>query len=600
MPRQRIPVILLCLLCAIGVTALQVRRQTALLAPAADAPLRPTALPEGRFAAPPPSPGPHLPPAPDASPTPAGPQVAPPPAARLIDQQRFFYEPGVYVPELQAWLDAQPGPLKQMRATIGAREHTFAEVLSSQTTLYSLNPKVILALIELQSGVISDAAPTEERVAFLLGYRGENESRAGWMSQLRWAIRELHRAQRDFPAAPELVFADESHAPLPADMRLADYAIARVLAATTTPGELPAKLDAFVRIYTQLFGDPRAPLEHLPPPAAPFLSFPAEDIPATTSFFDHDAPFLTQNGTTLIYRGDRSAHYSYDGHDGWDFAMLPPEAVLAAAEGEVVFAGSSDDGCGIAQAVILDHGNGYRTLYWHLTRPTVERGQRVARGEVIGIVGSTGCSTGPHLHFQVQYLGRDVDPSGWCGAPEADPWAVHPAGQRSVWLWRDVPNPCALPAEAIVVHATDPAFKRLGHGWQEAAPGLNGAALGVLSAPRDAPELTVGVWRPELPAAGRYRVLAWIPYILNGRNDARAARYVIGHADGTGDTRQVTISQWNIASGWGWADLGTYDFDPARAPFVGLIADDREAGNNVWYDAMVWLPVAGATTAAAP
>jgi hypothetical protein len=82
-----------------------------------------------------------------------------------------------------------------------------------------------------------------------------------------------------------------------------------------------------------------------------------------------------------------------------------------------------------------------------------------------------------------------------------------------------------------------------------------------------------------------------VPFILNGSNDARAVRYVVGHAAGSAELVEVLISQWDVASGWGWADLGTHTFDPAQSPFVGLRATDKEAGNNVWYDAIVWIPV---------
>jgi murein DD-endopeptidase MepM/ murein hydrolase activator NlpD len=367
-----------------------------------------------------------------------------------------------------------------------------------------------------------------------------------------------------------------------------------VLSATTTAGELPSKLDggeqSFVATYTRLFGDPRDAPQNWPKPADPFLTLPMEYVHETTSFFDHDAPFLAQNGSTWIYRGDNDAQFSYDGHDGWDFAMLPPEPVLAAADGVVVFAGNSDDGCGVAHVVIMDHQNGYRTLYWHLSRPTVEPGP-VKRGDVIGIAGSSGCATGPHLHFQVQYLGRDVDPAGWCGPKNGDPWAQHPAGQKSAWLWRDLPSPCGLPSNAVVVDTTDRSFKRVGDGWDELVGGIGGTALYTASQTQASNSLTIGVWRPNLPKAGTYRVLAWVPYIINGKNDARSVRYFVGHADGSGDAQTVPISQWDIGSGWGWADLGTYSLDPSRQPFVGLRSTDKEAGNNVWYDAVVWIPV---------
>src|SRR5439155_1512985 len=61
--------------------------------------------------------------------------------------------------------------------------------------------------------------------------------------------------------------------------------------------------------------------------------------------------------------------------------------------------------------VMLDHGNGVRSLYGHLKRHDVKVGQRVAKGQVIGLVGSTGRSTGPHLHYEVLMAGKPVDPS---------------------------------------------------------------------------------------------------------------------------------------------------------------------------------------------
>lgn len=593
----RIPLISGCLLVAILVTALLVQRQTALQPVANAAAPRPTSpvdVPpdsaETAQALPPGVEGPVQP----AAPTPTlRPEVPPPaaPRATLIDKQRLFYEPDFYGAQIQAFLETQPGPLKGFRAQIGDQQESFADILSSQATYFSVNPKVLLALIEQQSGLLTNPAPSEDQVRYMLGYRGENDRYAGWAEQLRWARREVAKAQQEFPNAPELVYADQSRSALPAGLTVADYAVMRVLAATTTPNNLPGKLDqgdrSFVATYTRLFGDPREPPQNWPEPAAPFLSLPMDQPHQVTSFFDHEAPFLQPNGSIVTYRGDRSEQLSYDGHDAWDYAMTPPEQVLAAADGTVVFAGNAADGCN-TRAVVIDHGNGYRTLYWHLSSWSVKPGP-IKRGDPVGVVGSTGCVTGPHLHLGVQYLGRGTDPAGWCGPKGEDVWAKHPAGQISTWLWRDMPSPCALPTNAIMVDTTDSGFKRVGEGWEEAAPGFGGTALYVPSTLPNNGQLRVGVWRPTLPKAGKYRVLAWIPYILSDLKDAGAAQYVVGHADGSGDTRQVTISQWDTGN-W-WADLGVYEFDPARAPFVGLTADDEEAGNNVWYDAVIWIPV---------
>lgn len=74
----------------------------------------------------------------------------------------------------------------------------------------------------------------------------------------------------------------------------------------------------------------------------------------------------------------------------------------------VEYAGENGDGYG--KHVILDHGYGYESLYGHMFKTKVRRGQKVKRGEVIGWVGSTGKSTGPHCHYEVIKNGEKLDP----------------------------------------------------------------------------------------------------------------------------------------------------------------------------------------------
>lgn len=89
---------------------------------------------------------------------------------------------------------------------------------------------------------------------------------------------------------------------------------------------------------------------------------------------------------------------------------LPP--VLAADSGKVIASGWPA-GSGYGNRVIIDHGNGYQTLYGHLLRIYVESGQTVKKGDQIGQMGSTGRSTGPHLHFEVRKGGVLFDPLGF-------------------------------------------------------------------------------------------------------------------------------------------------------------------------------------------
>ncbi len=97
-----------------------------------------------------------------------------------------------------------------------------------------------------------------------------------------------------------------------------------------------------------------------------------------------------------------------DNHTGIDIAAGYGTAILAAADGTVITSSFYDGGYG--NCIVIDHGNGNRTLYGHMSRRNVSAGQAVTQGQIIGFVGSTGMSTGPHLHFETLVNGTRVDP----------------------------------------------------------------------------------------------------------------------------------------------------------------------------------------------
>jgi murein DD-endopeptidase MepM/ murein hydrolase activator NlpD len=99
-------------------------------------------------------------------------------------------------------------------------------------------------------------------------------------------------------------------------------------------------------------------------------------------------------------------------HAGIDIAAPTGTPIWAAKAGEVIFAGVQS---GYGNVVIIDHGGGLTTLYGHQSRIGVHDGQTVGQGEVIGAVGSTGRSTGPHLHFETRYGGAARNPQGCLG-----------------------------------------------------------------------------------------------------------------------------------------------------------------------------------------
>jgi murein DD-endopeptidase MepM/ murein hydrolase activator NlpD len=123
------------------------------------------------------------------------------------------------------------------------------------------------------------------------------------------------------------------------------------------------------------------------------------------------APAYTSTGFIWPFYGAISTYFS-GGHRGIDIDGFGNygATISAAADGLVVLAAYQDWGYGYH--VIIQHGDGSRTLYAHLSDIWVAQGEYVGQGQGIGALGTTGYSTGPHLHFEV-HIGGPVDPLGY-------------------------------------------------------------------------------------------------------------------------------------------------------------------------------------------
>ncbi|HEY0080684.1 MAG TPA: peptidoglycan DD-metalloendopeptidase family protein [Pyrinomonadaceae bacterium] len=124
-------------------------------------------------------------------------------------------------------------------------------------------------------------------------------------------------------------------------------------------------------------------------------------------------------------RGNPFGGDSSEFHAGQDIATNWGTPVVAAGSGTVTFAGTQN---GYGQVVILDHGNGLTTRYGHLSRIEVEVGQELTRGQELGRVGSTGRSTGPHLHYEVRIYDTAVNPRGYLPGQESSENGVEAEG----------------------------------------------------------------------------------------------------------------------------------------------------------------------------
>lgn len=131
-----------------------------------------------------------------------------------------------------------------------------------------------------------------------------------------------------------------------------------------------------------------------------------ENLPAIQPVLNKD---LTRMASGFGWRID-PVYHSRRFHAGMDFTAPIGTDIFATANGTISETGWKQ---GYGNCVEIDHGYGYVTLYGHMSAIKVRVGEKVKRGEVIGLVGSTGKSTGPHLHYEVHYKGQIMNPQNY-------------------------------------------------------------------------------------------------------------------------------------------------------------------------------------------
>jgi murein DD-endopeptidase MepM/ murein hydrolase activator NlpD len=160
----------------------------------------------------------------------------------------------------------------------------------------------------------------------------------------------------------------------------------------TTIRKLTARIDAQKKSYTQLID---------------LVKNKEKLLAATPAIQPVSNKDLNRIASGFGYRID-PVYKTVKLHAGLDFAAPIGTPIYATADGTVTEAGFSDGGYG--NHVVINHGYGYETLYGHMVRIKARNGQHVKRGEVIGYVGSTGKSTGPHCHYEVHKGEQKLDP----------------------------------------------------------------------------------------------------------------------------------------------------------------------------------------------
>ena len=363
----------------------------------------------------------------------------------------------------------------------------------------------------------------------------------------------------------------------------------------------------------------------------PFLYPPYPGSASEESIFDHSTPNYTFDNRVLAYTGDVAnkicpsppppgtpppqpgvcdrgsggywsyglgAFIFYDGHDGVDYGISYRPLYAAADADQIVYSGWWDPqnhSINLGIYVRLHHSNGYNTYYGHMSSVAVQACSPpgctfVPHGEWLGISGTTGRSSGPHLHFTVRNpAGRSVDPYGWRGSG-ADPW-VH--NQReSLWVAfpsiinADVyPSGPALPfpqapAPGIIIDDGTAGFDEIpDECWQDIAHSSAQGGIMRSSRPRvTAPTCTAQWFFPQGSRNGTYSVYVRIPAV---RATTEGAVYTIRHA---GENDQVVVNQDVFPNNFyvtdGWVYIGKYNFTGAGDEYIELTnrTQDETAG----------------------
>jgi len=471
-------------------------------------------------------------------------------------------------PEIQRFFEQKSSPLAAYTETVGGQDLSASDLfwIASQGENFGLSPRALLTTFYLDQGGL-----VWPHTGGLLDYL---QAMAGKLAALEAEGSSL--LVHDLPGQPPADRAKDL-----AETNTAQYALDHFYSAgAKSLSDGQGSVSAWVAAYQDLFAESASAKAVEPPPStAPFLRLPfdqpKDSFVRVESFFDHYTPGNFTEPT--IYRFDGkylpSAQFKtcwggmtcYSGHNGIDYPMPIGTPLVAAASGKVILRYDYEGG------LIIDHGNGYRTVYWHMDKIIVNLNQAVNAGQQIGWSGNRGQSTGPHLHFvlRISALSRDIDPYGWW-AVQKDPWPY-----PSNFMWRG----------DLTVDNRDGACQLFYGGyWTRDAAGYGGESWYTLSGRTFGASTNWGIWGTYIDRPGSYQVYAFWP---KSPENTTGATYQVWHAGGPSN---ITVSQRDDGSRW--VLLGTFDFKQGQAAVILTdLTKDNPPKQRVYFDAIRWEPV---------
>jgi murein DD-endopeptidase MepM/ murein hydrolase activator NlpD len=486
----------------------------------------------------------------------------------MTDANFLSAPPGYNELSIQQVLERVKSPLAGYQEALGD------DLFSAARSIYSagisrdesLNQQVLLAILHASGDL--QRTPQPPFTLTVQGYAAE-----------LWTAYQAHQSgERNLELVNglRLVTGEDTNA---ATFALASYYAVR----SRSQEELDRYLEAWLQAYLFLFQqDPASDpvLAMAVPDIEPFLQLPFKqpdtNFLKVNSFFDHGSP-VSLDDTLLRFdgKGFSDAGFNgctigvscYGGHNALDYSTGAGMPMLAAASGKVVYRYyNTDPSKGtVDSGLIIDHGNGYRTTYWHMDPIQVDMNANVTQGQQIGLSGNIGKSSGAHLHFGLRLTSsnKSVDPYGWWSS-STDPWG------ESRWVWAGDLMADNREAQAQLFYRSY---------WYRDTYGYLGESYYTLSVDAAGKSTNWAIWGAYIPTAGLYNVYAYWP--ANAAN-TRSAKYQVFHASGSSF---VTADQ--SSGGDEFVLLGSYNM--ARGPVSVMLTDyAKDSGRRVYFDAVKW------------
>lgn len=488
---------------------------------------------------------------------------------------------GFYGPSVQDILKKYNSPLVYYQHQVGEQTMTAGDVFwtASQQRDFFINPKVLLATYITQYGLSqlpsNDLLEINSRIAASL-----------WDNFVTFK-----------DGSRTYAYKDETRITIEKDSNAGSYAITAFLARqASNKQELNTLINAWISNYRSLFNhspDIDSSIKAGAPNVVPFLrlpfSQPAGNFLKVNSLFDHNRPSIFDD-SILRFDGKtiNSATFNtcslgvscYGGHNGIDYSTGAGRPILTAAVGKVVYLYFNKDSSQgyVDSGLIIDHGNGYMTVYWHMDPIIVKMNDQVNNGQLIGLSGNVGKSSGAHLHFSLRMTdgSKSVDQYGWWGPGVNDVWG------DSKWMWA-----------GDLVADNGEAQMQLFYNkyWNYDAAGYGGSSFYTGAVSSQNKSTNWGVWGAYIGTPGTYDVYAYWPKRVD---NATGVTYRVFNGSGVSD---VIVNQ--AGDGDRWVKLGTYPFN--QGSYTVILTDwNKSIGKRVYFDAVQWVKVGDAPVQMTP